>query len=446
MRAASASPVWPTSHPTPATVTARTRELGPQASVRGRGPLLARFVLDGLLGAAGCPHRLLRGPSREHQPVRVDGDEDGRGGVDSPERDVGAARGGQHHPDEADQRQRLDDVGHRGRRVLEVHPAVGEVGDGEERRLGRDPAEGVGDREPGVARGRPRDRGDQAGQGRGRPEQHRSCERLADAGAVGDLVDDAGEADTGGQQHRGAGEQGDRRAARPATPTGSRRDGAVRVGAGWPRRPPPGVAAPSRRYRRAPPRRDPRPAASIDETGPMDADAPPALPALLVLDVNETLSDLAPLAARFEDVGLPGHLAGPVVPRDAARRDGADRHGRQPRVRRPRSGHVPRARRRPPRRPRRPRRGGRARPVGVHGAPAAPGRRAGAARAGGGRRPPRDLQRRLGGGGRGAAPARRGRGRRRAGPLLRRRAGLEAVGVRVPVGPGHVRRDGAARR
>ncbi len=37
--------------------------------------------------------------------------------------------------------------------------------------------------------------------------------------------------------------------------------------------------------------------------------APASTPALLVLDVNETLSDLAPLAARFEEVGLPGHLA-----------------------------------------------------------------------------------------------------------------------------------------
>lgn len=45
----------------------------------------------------------------------------------------------------------------------------------------------------------------------------------------------------------------------------------------------------------------------------MDAAAPPALPApaVLVLDVNETLSDLAPLASRFEEVGLPGHLAAP---------------------------------------------------------------------------------------------------------------------------------------
>ena len=34
------------------------------------------------------------------------------------------------------------------------------------------------------------------------------------------------------------------------------------------------------------------------------------LPVLLVFDVNETLSDMAPLAARFEEVGAPGRLAG----------------------------------------------------------------------------------------------------------------------------------------
>lgn len=32
-------------------------------------------------------------------------------------------------------------------------------------------------------------------------------------------------------------------------------------------------------------------------------------PAVLVFDVNETLSDLSPMAVRFEDVGAPGHLA-----------------------------------------------------------------------------------------------------------------------------------------
>ena len=34
------------------------------------------------------------------------------------------------------------------------------------------------------------------------------------------------------------------------------------------------------------------------------------LPELLVFDVNETLSDMAPLAARFEEVGAPDRLAG----------------------------------------------------------------------------------------------------------------------------------------
>jgi 2-haloacid dehalogenase len=35
----------------------------------------------------------------------------------------------------------------------------------------------------------------------------------------------------------------------------------------------------------------------------------PRRPRLLVFDVNETLSDMGPMAARFEDVGAPGHLA-----------------------------------------------------------------------------------------------------------------------------------------
>lgn len=35
----------------------------------------------------------------------------------------------------------------------------------------------------------------------------------------------------------------------------------------------------------------------------------PRRPSVIVLDVNETLSDMSPLARRFEDVGAPGHLA-----------------------------------------------------------------------------------------------------------------------------------------
>lgn len=41
---------------------------------------------------------------------------------------------------------------------------------------------------------------------------------------------------------------------------------------------------------------------------PINPDGP-RLPPLLVFDVNETLSDMSPLAARFEDVGAPAHLA-----------------------------------------------------------------------------------------------------------------------------------------
>ena len=35
----------------------------------------------------------------------------------------------------------------------------------------------------------------------------------------------------------------------------------------------------------------------------------PRRPALLVFDVNETLSDMSPMSQRFEDVGAPAHLA-----------------------------------------------------------------------------------------------------------------------------------------
>lgn len=41
---------------------------------------------------------------------------------------------------------------------------------------------------------------------------------------------------------------------------------------------------------------------------PVSPDGPRA-PAVLVFDVNETLSDMSPMAQRFEDVGAPAHLA-----------------------------------------------------------------------------------------------------------------------------------------
>ena len=35
----------------------------------------------------------------------------------------------------------------------------------------------------------------------------------------------------------------------------------------------------------------------------------PRRPTVLIFDVNETLSDMSPMAGQFEDVGAPGHLA-----------------------------------------------------------------------------------------------------------------------------------------
>jgi 2-haloacid dehalogenase len=50
------------------------------------------------------------------------------------------------------------------------------------------------------------------------------------------------------------------------------------------------------------------------EHAPLSADRPitsdrPRRPAVLIFDVNETLSDMSPMAQRFEDVGAPSHLA-----------------------------------------------------------------------------------------------------------------------------------------
>lgn len=49
-----------------------------------------------------------------------------------------------------------------------------------------------------------------------------------------------------------------------------------------------------------------RPLESVDH--PVSPDGP-RRPSLLVFDVNETLSDMSPMGARFEDVGAPAHLA-----------------------------------------------------------------------------------------------------------------------------------------
>jgi 2-haloacid dehalogenase len=53
---------------------------------------------------------------------------------------------------------------------------------------------------------------------------------------------------------------------------------------------------------------DPREHGLPDVDHPVNPDGP-RRPAVLVFDVNETLSDLSPMADRFAEVGAPGHLA-----------------------------------------------------------------------------------------------------------------------------------------
>ncbi len=48
------------------------------------------------------------------------------------------------------------------------------------------------------------------------------------------------------------------------------------------------------------------PLPSVDH--PVSPDGP-RTPELLIFDVNETLSDMSPMADRFEDVGAPSHVA-----------------------------------------------------------------------------------------------------------------------------------------
>jgi len=48
------------------------------------------------------------------------------------------------------------------------------------------------------------------------------------------------------------------------------------------------------------------PLSSVDH--PVSPDGP-RRPSVLLFDVNEMLSDMSPMAGRFEEVGAPGHLA-----------------------------------------------------------------------------------------------------------------------------------------
>ncbi len=53
-------------------------------------------------------------------------------------------------------------------------------------------------------------------------------------------------------------------------------------------------------------------------------------PAVLVFDVNETLSDMSPMVGRFEDVGAPAHLAKTCSGAVRRRPDGCEARRRPP--------------------------------------------------------------------------------------------------------------------
>ena len=154
------------------------------------------------------PRRARRPPSRRSEPVptsvlallachvhavQVRGQQQQGHRVHAQERGLRRAASEQHRRDQHDQHDRLEQVGHRRGGVLEVDPAVGHVGDGEERRLRRDATDRVADREPGLTLPRGDHAGQQPRQRRRRAEQDRAGDRLAKAGAVGDLVNEASE-------------------------------------------------------------------------------------------------------------------------------------------------------------------------------------------------------------------------------------------------------------
>jgi hypothetical protein len=49
--------------------------------------------------------------------------------------------------------------------------------------------------------------------------------------------------------------------------------------------------------------------AAINDLARQPGDAMSPSPSVIVFDVNETLSDMSPMAGRFADIGAPEHLA-----------------------------------------------------------------------------------------------------------------------------------------
>jgi len=109
-----------------------------------------------------------------------------------------------------DEQARLQQIARRRGRVLEIGVAVGQIGNGEERRLRRDAADRVRERElrvPAHGRG---DRRRDPGQRRDRAEEHASHERLPETRPVGEPAGDRGETRAEHRDH----ERGDREESR----------------------------------------------------------------------------------------------------------------------------------------------------------------------------------------------------------------------------------------
>jgi hypothetical protein len=82
----------------------------------------------------------------------------------------------------------LGKVCERRRRVVEIGAAMRDISEAQERCLGRDAADGVADRQFGVAEGRRHDRQYASGQRRRGPEEHSARQRLAHPGAIRDPI------------------------------------------------------------------------------------------------------------------------------------------------------------------------------------------------------------------------------------------------------------------
>jgi len=104
--------------------------------------------------------------------------------------------------EQADEQRALGQVGDRGGGVLQVGPAVIDVGNGEEGRLYGDATDGVAQRQIGKTLRRGGNRGDETGERRTGAEQHAAGNRLAQAGAVGQAVRDLRHKGAGGRNYR----------------------------------------------------------------------------------------------------------------------------------------------------------------------------------------------------------------------------------------------------